>query len=1011
MNVTRPVILAALIAVPVFADEPTKEQQEFYLNKVLPILAENCYKCHSAAESKDKGGLTLDQRDAMIKGGDTGPAVVPGNVEKSLLITAVSYKDADLQMPPKGDKLKPEQVAVLSEWVKSGALVPGNAAAVKSKLSGLTDKARSHWAYQPVKKPEIPINKNQQWCRTPVDCFVLQKLEAAGMFPAPDAPKETLIRRAYYDMLGIPPSPQEVDAFVADNSKDAWAKVVDRLLAMPQYGERWGRHWLDTARYSDTAGLNANGLDYQFPHAWTYRDWVVNALNQDLPYDQFIVDQLAADMLPKDQQGRMGENLAALGFITVGERFGNGNDQINERIDTLSKGFLAMTVACARCHDHMFDPISQKDYYALHGIFSSIKEPGVKPQVGELPPRDQLLDYSEKEAVAMKGIRDTYYSQLSHINQGFRLKAPLYLEVIAQSKEVPIQPGETMAPEMKPGNAKPGAAKPGAGTAANGKPRTPSPYFAFLRANNLDDDIARQLERRANKRDDVVFGPLARFTEISSADWATKAPVLLADVQKGALGRSKTRVNAIVSTVFKAIKPADLKSIRDVWMAYDKVFAAAAPKSSIWMDEMAMSSGGAVPGVDDALSDIMQVPMDIKPGGSMGYADYRAVVDRLPNRLQGPLQRVLTDYNRLMLTHPGAPAHAMIVTDTQPKDSPVFIRGEANSKGDIVPRRFLDILSPGGKGKPFTQGSGRLELARCIADKANPLTARVAMNRLWMNHFGEGFIPTPDDLGTMSEKPTHPELLDWLASYFMETGWSMKKVHRLILLSRVYQESSHIPEGSDYTDRDPYNKLLWRANVRRLDFESVRDSLLVFSGQLDRTVGGKPFNLTDEPYGFRRSVYGYVDRGNLPELMANFDFSKPDMANSKRTTTIVPQQALFLMNSPMTVDVVRRIIARPEFSSARDDRGKVVALYRILFQRNPTPPEFQLALTFVKGESEDEVANNFQYQGKIRPSRSGGGGGMAAIKNDGLRVSRRGLNPWETFAQVLLLANEAAYVN
>jgi hypothetical protein len=503
--------------------------------------------------------------------------------------------------------------------------------------------------------------------------------------------------------------------------------------------------------------------------------------------------------------------------------------------------------------------------------------------------------------------------------------------------------------------------------------RQSAPFFAFLRANKLDEETARLIERRHNKRDDSVFGPLARLAEIQSKDWAAK-------------------------------------SIKDVWNLYDKVFAAVAAKSYIWMDEMAVSSGGTVPGVDDALAELMQVPLEVKPGGTMTHYDFRSAVERLPNRLRGGLEGSLVRYNELLLTHAGAPSHAMVVADSaQPKNSPVFIRGEANSKGEVVPRRFLDILSPGGKAQPFTKGSGRLELAQQIASRQNPLTARVAVNRVWMHHFGDGFVPTPDDLGTMSEKPTHPELLDWLTTYFMDNGWSMKKLHRVILLSRVYQQSSHIATGSDYTDRDPYNKLLWRANVRRLDFESVRDSLLVFSGQLDREIGGKPVNLTEEPYSFRRSVYGYVDRGNLPELMAHFDFSKPDMSNSKRTTTVVPQQALFLMNSPMTVDVVRRIVLRPEFASAQGDRGKLAALYRIIFQRMPTPEEFQMGLAFLKTEAGDLEANNWKYEGNIRVNRNRGA--TSAIKNDGLRVSRRPLNAWETFAQVLLLSNEAAYVN
>src|SRR5688572_10245228 len=575
----RRLILASLIAVPVLAQEPTKEQAEFYTNKILPIFAENCYRCHSAEGGKDKGALTLDSRDAILKGGDTGPAVVPGNPEKSLLITAVSYTDNELQMPPKGEKLTPAQMTDLTAWVKMGAPVSADAAAVKSKLSGLTDKARQHWAFHPVKKPAVPVNKNQQWCRTPVDAFILQKLEAAEMFPSPDAPKETLLRRVTYTLTGLPPTPQEIQAFMADNTPQAWTRVVDRLLASPHYGERWGRHWLDTARYADTAGSNADNLDYRFPHAWTYRDWVIKAVNDDMPYDQFIVHQLAADYLPKEQQGRKGENLAALGFITVGERFGNVNDQINERIDTVSKGFFGLTVSCARCHDHMFDPISQKDYYAMHGIFASISEPRVKPQVGDLPPRDQLLDYSKQEADQMKAIRDGYFQALGKINQGFRLRAPLYFEAMTLSREAPpLPPGSPL------------------GTA-----RPLSPYGTFIRANKLDDDTADLIRRRIDKRDDAVFGPLARLTEVQG-DWAKKAPAILAEINAGFLGKGKKPINPIVVAAFRAAKPANIK---DVWQVYDKVFAAPAPKSAIWLDEMAVSSSGNVPGVDTGMAELL----------------------------------------------------------------------------------------------------------------------------------------------------------------------------------------------------------------------------------------------------------------------------------------------------------------------------------------------------------------------------------------------------------------------
>ena len=330
------------------AQEITKEQTEFFETKIRPILADTCYRCHSADAGKSKGGLTLDSRDAMMKGGDSGPAVVPGDPAKSLLVKAINYGDPDMQMPPSstGGKLSATQIGDLTTWVKMGAPTPANATAVKTKLSGMTDTARSHGSYLPVKIPKVPINKNQQWCRTPLDCFVLQKVEAAKMLPSPDADRETLLRRAFYDLIGLPPSPQQIEAFLNDRSPDAWARVVDGLLASPHYGERWGRHWLDTARYSDTAGENTNGQDYRFAYAWTYRDWVINALNADMPYDKFVTYQLAADLLPKEQLGNNGEHLAALGFITVGERFGNANDLINERIDTVSKAMLAMTVSC-----------------------------------------------------------------------------------------------------------------------------------------------------------------------------------------------------------------------------------------------------------------------------------------------------------------------------------------------------------------------------------------------------------------------------------------------------------------------------------------------------------------------------------------------------------------------------------------------------------------------------------------------------------------------------------------
>ena len=410
------------------AAEPTKEQLDFFEKKVRPILSEKCYKCHSVEAGKSKGGLTLDTQAATLKGGEGGPAVVPGDLSNSLLITAVSYKDKDLKMPPDKDnnkKLSDEEIASLTEWVKMGAPDPRTGPAKVAKLTGLTDTARGHWAYQPVVKPAIPAVHNRPWCVTPVDAFIVQKLEEKGMLPAKKANLETLLRRATYDLTGLPPTPEEIVAFLSDSAPNAFAKVVDRLLASPHYGERWGRFWLDTARYSDTSGDRTNNgqKDYRFPYAWTYRDYVVRAFNQDKPYDRFIMEQLAADQLPNLEDQR---DLAALGFITVGDRTGNANDIINDRIDTVTKGFLALTVACARCHDHKFDPIPTKDYYALHGIFNSISEPQDKPII-EQADKTKAAGFKTEMAKLEKENLDFYYNTAQEKNSLFREKASAYL--------------------------------------------------------------------------------------------------------------------------------------------------------------------------------------------------------------------------------------------------------------------------------------------------------------------------------------------------------------------------------------------------------------------------------------------------------------------------------------------------------------------------------------------------------------------------------------------------------
>ncbi|MDB5328997.1 MAG: hypothetical protein JWP03_148, partial [Phycisphaerales bacterium] len=869
-SVVPPTTAPAAPPVPAQVQALTPEQSQFFEAKVRPILTQNCYKCHSLEAGKSKGQLVLDSREGWQKGGEHGPVIVPGDAAASKLVGAVGWSDPDLQMPPK-EKLSDQQIADLTAWVKMGAPDPRSAGAGGAKLTGLNDKARAHWAYQPVKPQAVPDVQEKGWVRNAVDAFVLAKLEQNGMKPNHPAPREALIRRATYDLIGLPPTPQEVEAFVADRSPNAFEKVVDRLLASPHYGERWGRFWLDTARYSDTTGAEqVRREDYRYAYAWTYRDYVIKSFNDDKPYDQFLQEQIAADQLPGADKNP--ESLAALGFITVGKRFANPNDTLDERIDTLCKATMALTVSCARCHDHKFDPIPQADYYSLHGVFSSTIEPADLPLIGKSPAGKDRDDFEAKLADLEAKNRDIYYELLDSTGAEFRNKASAYLLAFLYNRK---SDAATLIERNK-----------------------------LINENKLDRGIFAGL--RNVRKEDGIFAPLARFHEIPPDKFSEGAKDVLDQIARGE-GRRKP-LNPLVVAAFKDVSPESLHGMPDVAAIYGKLFAGIDAQAKEYVKAMkAAKDTAAVPGFDPALVSLIEIPAPIEPAPAITTDHLRELLPKLPVQNNNAYARFqFSAINELELTHPGSPARAMVVADSPtPRNSPVFIRGEANNRGPIAPREFLQILS-GPNREPFKIGSGRLELARAIANKDNPLTARVLVNRVWMHHFGEGFVRTPDDLGVQSESPSHQELLDYLANQFVEEGnWSIKKLTREIMLSNTYQQSSDTNPA--FAQKDPENRLLWRANLRRLDFEAIRDTMLVFTGKLDETIGGKPVNLTDEPYSNRRSVYGYIDRGRLPELMSQFDFGDPDRANSRRTSTIVPQQALFLMNSPMSADVARKV--------------------------------------------------------------------------------------------------------
>ena len=924
------VTVAVTMARFAVAAEPTAEQIEFFETKIRPVLAENCYTCHSA-EKKIKGGLRLESPAALLKGGDTGPAIVPGNAEASLLIKAVRYLDADLQMPPKDKKLPAEQIADLEAWVKMGAPVPKDSD-TKPLLTEVGVARAKHWAFQPVQKPALPTVKNSRWAKTPVDDFVLAKLEEKKLKPAPIADRRTLIRRLSYDLLGLPPTSEEVETFVKDRRPDAYALLVDRLLASPHYGERWGRHWLDVARYADTKGYLVGGEERRFPFSYTYRDWVIRAFNEDKPYDQFLIEQIAADRLPLGEEK---SSLAALGFLTLGRRFlENQNDIIDDRIDVITRGTMGLTVSCARCHDHKFDPISAKDYYALHGVLASSEEPGELPLLKPLAGSPSYQDYLKEKGKIEKEIAEFEDKEIGIFLSELRKKVGDYL--------LAANAAFTLNDQSK--------------------------FDDFAGNRKLLPGILRRwmtdlTERQ--KQNDPIFGPWFEFVKLEETNFAANAQSVLARLTTNA-----SRANKVVAKVLVERKPESLNQVAE---AYKKIFARVDGEWKTNLTNAAKEEKPAPTALPDPDHEALrQVLYTEKSTVNLPSSEVRIIHARRLREGAAPLRNKIA---ALSWTHPGVPLRAMAMVDrATPNNSSVFIRGNPNNRGAQVPRRFLEVLSPD-VSKKFTNGSGRLELARAIASGDNPLTARVYVNRVWQQHFGVGLVATAGDFGVRTEVPKHRDLLDYLAAAFMDNGWSTKKIHRLIVMSATYQQSSDA--SSKNLAVDPENHLLHHMNRRRLDYESLRDTLLALSGQLDLKIGGLPVDLTTEPFPNRRTVYGLIDRQNLPGVFRTFDFANPDTSNQGRFQTSVPQQALFLMNSPFVIEQARNLIKREDVVCAINDGDKIQAMHRLVWQRPADKIELAYARKFI------------------------------AIQSSPPSI----LSPLEKYAQVLLFSNELMFVD
>lgn len=737
---------------------PSRDEVTQFEQRIRPLLVRRCYSCHSEDAETLQGGLRLDTRAGIVDGGDSGPVVVAGNPDESLLIQSVRYEAGGFEMPPSGP-LPPEEIALLVEWVRRGAPLPDaktDAAVRKSEIDFA--QARAFWAFQPPRRSTPPDVRTPGWIERPIDAFVLAELERQGLSPSAAADRRTLIRRAYFDLLGLPPTPDEVERFIADESPNAYPRLVDRLLASPHYGERWGRYWLDLARYSDKT---ASWLD-SIAQAWLYRDWVVTALNHDVSYDDFVRRQLATDLMPESGP----EDMPALGFLGLSPVYwkelmldkevikGTVAEEWEERIDTIGRTFLGLSIACARCHDHKFDPISTEDYYAMAGVLASTR----------------LIDrptIPEADAQAVQSAREQVREWREQIDQ--------------------LRATDPPSTDVEP------------------------------RIAELEQRIAR----------------LESETPGYHAPWAHA--------------------------------------------------------------------------VDDAALYVLE------DGPNATKLEYR---------------------------------------EGEPRDLHVHIRGNPSNLGPLIPRRFLTVLCDEAP-RPFADGSGRRELADAMVTDAAPLSARVIVNRVWKHHFGRGLVETVSDFGVQGARPTHPQMLDDLTARFIENGWSLKWLHREIMLSAVYRQRSAYDAANDSVD--PENRFLWRMTRRRLEIEAWRDAMLVATGELDRQLGGAPRAL-QEPSNYRRTLYGLVERYELDDMLRLYDFPDPLTHSPSRNPTITPIQQLFVLNSPFVQQRAVALAERVKTKHPGEVKSQIRHAYRLLFQRAPNPAELTLGVEFLAPDAGSEPA-------------------------------------------------------
>ena len=921
---------------------------DFFENKVRPILANNCYKCHGDVTS---GGLKLDSREALLKGGELGPVLVPGDPDKSLIITAVHQTTA-LKMP-KGGKLTPQEVADLTEWVKHGAVwpksAPGTVFSASVKTGVITDKQRAFWSFQSLKVVPVPAEKEAHWAKTPIDKFVLAKMADAGIKPSAQADRRTLIRRATYDLTGLPPTPEEVEAFEKDKSPRAWENLIDRLLASPKYGERWGRHWLDVARYAedDVRGLDPKGRGYMpFNGAYRYRDWVIKSFNQDIPYDLFLRLQIAGDKIPAKTKQEQEDYLTATTYLGAGpwvwdqaEPIQGRADERNERVDAVTRGTLGLTVACARCHNHKYDPITQKDYYALIGIFanSTYKE---YPTVSEA----QTAAYESNQAKLEKlqiDLQDYTKTETRQLADALAYQTSNYM---VAAWNVLGKPKSTVEEAASQAKVDPEVLRRWVDYLTSGK-RVQYDYLkdwqAMVATDGGTEDEAKVLAESFQR---LVLRVRQHARDIEEQN----------DIIRAKNDVPKHRMHDAKPSEFETddqFCPGCALELKTIPVDEAKLY------SDIFVTRSGDEEAKFVPGV------LVFVGWDLT---SRLGAPLQAYIEAQQKEI-GELKKKLAPENYPYV-------HGM-ADKPQISDVKLNVRGNPHSLGDTVPRRFLTVLTTPTT-KPYSDGSGRLELANDIAGSS--LAMRVIVNRVWKWHFGTGIVNTPDNFGVVGEEPTNPELLEFLANEFVANGRSIKKLQREIMLSSVYQ--STVEESPEAHEKDGANRLYSHFNRQRLDAEEIRDSMLFVAGDLDTKKTSGPSEDFSED-NKEPTVFCKVSRYRLNNYLQVFDFANPSFTSEQRFSSNVPLQQLYFMNNPFVYKQAGILAER--VASEPTDKDRIVKLYEYVYQRKPNDEELQLGLKFLS----------------TTPEKAG------------YAVAGEPITAWRQYARIMISSNEFQFLD